>query len=172
MAHEGPTCVYVASYDDRASADLDLVAVKQLHTNGEISGFDAAVMQRDDKGHVHIHKDETGTHVGAWGGLVAGAVVGLLFPPAIIATAAIGAGLGAIGGHIWSGLSREDVKQLGAVVDDGVWGLIVMADGRLEDVAPKAFSHAKKYEQREVTGMDHNVVGEHVSSIVDLSGGD
>ena len=65
MAHEGPTCVYVASYDDRASADLDLVAVKQLHANGEISGFDAAIMQRDDKGHVHIHKDETGTHVGA-----------------------------------------------------------------------------------------------------------
>ena len=172
MSHEGPTCVYVASYDDKASADLDLVAVKQLHTNGEISGFDAAIMQRDDKGHVHIHKDETGTHVGAWGGLVAGAVVGLLFPPALIATAAIGAGLGAIGGHIWSGLSREDVKLLGAAVDDGAYGLIVLADARLETVAAKAFSHANSYEQREVTGMDHNAVGEHVSTIVDLSGAD
>jgi len=172
MAHEGPTCVYAASYDDKASADLDLVAVKQLHATGAIRGFDAAIMQRDSTGHVHMHKDETSTRLGAWGGLVAGAVVGLLFPPAILATAAIGAALGGLGAHIWRGLSREDIRQLGAVVDDGAYGLIVLADGRLADVAPQAFSHANSYEQREVTGIDHNVVGEHVSTIVGLSGGD
>ena len=74
--------------------------------------------------------------------------------------------------HIWRGLSREDIRQPGAVVDDDAYGLIVLDDGRLADAAPQAFSHAKSYEQREVTGIDHNVVGEHVSTIVGLSGGD
>ena len=54
------------------------------------------MVTNDEGGYVHVNKDEMATRHGAWGGA---AVVGILFPPAIIATAAVGAAVGGIGGH-------------------------------------------------------------------------
>jgi hypothetical protein len=66
----------------------------------------------DDKGKVHVNKDETATRHGAWGGAAAGAVIGILFPPSIIGTAIVGAAVGGVSGHLWRGMSRNDVKEL------------------------------------------------------------
>jgi uncharacterized membrane protein len=55
---------------------------------------------------------EPGT--GARGGAALGAVVGILFPPAIIGTAVVCAAVGGVGGHLWRGVSRSDVKEFGS----------------------------------------------------------
>jgi Protein of unknown function (DUF1269) len=39
--------------------------------------------------------------------------------------AAVGAGIGAVSGHLKNGMSNSDLKELGAVLDQGQAGLIV-----------------------------------------------
>ena len=77
------------------------------------------MVTKDDKGKVHVNKDEMATRHGAWGGAAVGAVVGILFPPSIIVGAAVGAAVGGVGGHLWRGMSRADVKEFGEIIDDG-----------------------------------------------------
>jgi hypothetical protein len=71
------------------------------------------VVTKDDTGKVHVNKGETATRHGAWGGAAVGAAVGILFPPSILAACAVGAAVGGVGGHLWNGMSRADVKEFG-----------------------------------------------------------
>lgn len=60
-----------------------------------------------------------------------GAVVGVLFPPAIIRSAIAGAAVGGVGGHLWRGMSRADVKELGEVIDAGQAALVIVRESKL-----------------------------------------
>ena len=153
MGREDATFVFAGAYDSEADAQLDYEAIKELHAAGIIGGYDAAVIHKGDDGKVHVNKDETATRKGAWGGAVVGAVVGILFPPSIIAGAAIGALAGGVGGHIFKGMSRSDMKDLGELLDEGQAGLIVVGDWKLEEAIDKAFAHAERTIEREIKGI-------------------
>ena len=47
--------------------------------------------------------------------------------------AAVGAGIGAVSGHFKGGMSNDDLKQLGAVLDKGEAGLIVIYATNMAD---------------------------------------
>lgn len=173
MTDIGSSWVYVASYTDSQGMELDHVAVRQLHSNGDYGGYDVVELHRGDDGKLHVHRSESSTRHGAWGGLVAGALVGLIFPPAIIGTAAIGAGLGAVGGHLEGGLPKADIERLATAVEDGHWGMIVVAGGDLDQVASEAFAHAAGYEQAALGGgVDQETIGRTVADTVEFSGSD
>ena len=70
------------------------------------------------------------TRHGGWGGAAAGAVFGILVSPSIIGTAIVGAAIGGVGGHLWRGISRSDVKELGELIDDGEAAFLVVARAR------------------------------------------
>ena len=91
---------------------------------------------------------------GTWGGAVAGAMVGILFPPAIIATAAVGGAAGAIGGHLWRGLSRSDVKELGELIDAGEAALLLIGGNTLEAAIGKLQLKADRA-RRQTTRRQH-----------------
>ena len=109
-----------------AQADYDVV--KALHMVDAIGTFDAAVVTKDADGKVHVAKDETATRSGGWAGAGVGALVGILFPQAIIGAAVVGGTVGAVGGHLWKGMSRSDVKELGDLIDSGEAALVVIGD--------------------------------------------
>jgi len=153
MGREDATFVFAGAYESQADAQLDYEASKELHAAGIIGGYDAAVIHKGDDGKVHVNKDETATRKGAWGGAVVGAVVGILFPPSIIAGAAIGALAGGVGGHIFKGMSRSDMKDLGELLDEGQAGLVVVGDWQLEEAIDKAFAHAERTIEREIKGI-------------------
>ena len=72
--------VFAASYDTLGAAETDYHAVRDFHlTSGLLDNYEAAIISRDDVGHVTIVKHELPTHQGAWLGLVGGALVAL-FP--------------------------------------------------------------------------------------------
>jgi uncharacterized membrane protein len=71
-------------------------------------------------------------------------VVGLLFPPAIIGSAIVGGAIGAVSGHLWRGISRSDVKELGDLIDSGEAALLVVGAGTLEQALDKATLKAEK----------------------------
>src|SRR4029453_9218091 len=120
----------------------DYDAVKDLHDAGAIGTYDAAVVTKDADAKVHVNTDETATGHGAWGGGAPGAVVGILFPPAIIGTAVVGAAVGGVGAHLWKGMSRADGKEFGDIIDDGEAALIIVGETTIEDAVNKAVKKA------------------------------
>ena len=108
------------------------------------------MVTKDNAGKVHVNKDETATRHGAWGGAAVGAVVGILFPPSIIGTAIVGAAVGGVGGHLWRGMSRADVKEFSEIIDDGQAALIVVGESTISDAIEKAQLKAEKQVAKEL----------------------
>jgi uncharacterized membrane protein len=109
-----------------------------------VGTYDAAVVTKDADGKVHENKDETSTRHGGWGGAAVGGLIGLLFPPSILAGAAVGAAVGAVGGHLWKGLSRSDVKELGDLIDAGEAALLIVGESKMRQALEKAGLRAEK----------------------------
>ena len=150
MASNDNVFVYIASYDLVDNAWLDYDAVKDLYSRGVITTYDAAVVQKDLDGKVSVNKHEKPTQKGGWTGAAVGAVVGILFPPALIATTAVGAGAGALAGHLHEGMSRSDMKDLGEALDAGTATLVVVGKSDLAKQISKAVSHAQKTIDKEL----------------------
>jgi uncharacterized membrane protein len=135
--------VAAASYDTVEDAVADYEAVKALYAEIRTShDFDAAVVARREDGKVEIvKKHEQPTRHGAahglgWG-LAAGAVAALFPAVGIIGALTVGGGagaaIGAVSGHVSGGMNRDDLKQLGEVLDEGRAGLIVVYAANLAD---------------------------------------
>ncbi|MFH0175919.1 DUF1269 domain-containing protein [Streptomyces cacaoi] len=144
MATPDAVFIFIGTYPSEATARADYEVVKELHAAGAVGTYDASVVTKDDTGKVHVNKDETATRHGAWGGAAAGAVVGLLFPPAIIGTAAVGAAVGGVSGHLWRGMSRADVKEFGDLIDEGQAALVIVGESTLSQALDKAQLKAEK----------------------------
>jgi uncharacterized membrane protein len=73
------------------------------------------------------------------------ALIGCIFPPAIIATTAAGAAVGAVSGHLWRGMSRSDCKELGELIDDGQAALVIVGESTIEQAVGKAALKGEKH---------------------------
>jgi uncharacterized membrane protein len=150
MAKPDAVFIYIGTYQDEVAARNDYDVVKDLHAAGAIGTYDASVVTKDYAGKVHVNKDEMATRHGAWGGAAVGALVGILFPPSIIVGAAVGAAVGGIGGHLWRGMSRADVKEFGELIDDGQAALVIVGESTLEQAVDKAALKAEKHVAKEL----------------------
>jgi uncharacterized membrane protein len=145
-----PIFIFLATYDTEADAKLDYDAVKDLHSAGVIGTYDAAVITKDAEGKVKVHKHEKPTQHGAWTGVAVGAVVGILFPPALLLDVAVGGLAGGAIGHFWNGMSRKDVMELGELMDDSSAALLVVGRSKLDKALEKAITRANKTIEREI----------------------
>ncbi|MCX4688552.1 DUF1269 domain-containing protein [Kitasatospora purpeofusca] len=150
MAKPDAVFIYIGTYPNEAAARADYDIVKDLHAVGAVGTYDASVVTKDDKGKVHVNKDETSTRHGAWGGAAVGGFIGLLFPPAIIGTAAVGAAVGGVSGHLWHGMSRADVKEFGELIDTGQAALVIVGESTLAQAVEKAGLRAEKEVAKEL----------------------
>ena len=145
-----PVFLYAAIYDDIAEAEADYDAVFDLHAVGAIGTFDSAVIERDADGKVHVHKTEKPTQHGAWTGAGVGALVGILFPPALIGSAVVGATAGGLVGHLRGGISRGDLKELGEELEAGSAAVIVIGESKIEEQLEKAITRANKLIEKQL----------------------
>lgn len=145
MARADGMFLYIGTYPSEAAARTDYDVVKDLHAVDAVGTYDAAVVTKDSSGKVHVNKDEMATRHGGWGGAAAGAVVGILSPPAVLASALVGAAIGGVGGHLWRGLSRSDVKEIGELIDAGEAALLVVGASTLEQALDGAELKADKH---------------------------
>ena len=150
MAKPDAVFIYIGTYPDEASARADYQVVKDLHAVGAVGTYDASVVTKDSAGKVHVNKDEMATRHGAWGGAAVGALVGILFPPSIIGTAVVGAAVGGVGGHLWRGMSRSDVKDFGELIDSGQAALVIVGESKLQEAVDKAGLKAEKHAAKEI----------------------
>src|SRR3954470_22792329 len=145
-----PVFLYAAIYDEIADAEADYEAVFDLHAAGVIGTFDSAVIRKEQDGKVRVTKTEKPTQHGAWTGAGVGALVGLVFPPAIIGSAIVGAGAGGLTGHLSKGLSRGDLKDLGEALDEGSAAVVVLGESRIEEQLERATKRANKLIEKEI----------------------
>ncbi len=150
MAKPDAVFLYLGTYPSEAAARADYDVVKDLHAAGAVGTYDAAVITKDADGKVHVNKDEMATRHGGWGGAAAGAVIGILFPPSIIGTAIVGGAIGGVSGHLWRGMSRSDVKELGDVIDAGQAALLIVGESTIQDAIDKAELKAEKHMAKEI----------------------
>jgi uncharacterized membrane protein len=147
---DDPLFLYVAAYDSEADARTDLDALAVLHAAGAVGTYDAALVVKDAGGKVHVHKHEKPTQHGAWTGIGVGAVVAILFPPSLLASTVVGGVAGGVIGHLWHGLSRHDVKELGETLDAGEAAVVVVGKSKLEELLDRELKHATRRIEKQI----------------------
>ena len=145
-----PVFLYAAIYDDIADAEADYEAVFDLHAMGAIGTFDSAVIRRDADGKVHVSKTEKPTQHGAWTGAGVGALVGIIFPPALLGSAIVGASAGGLIGHLRGGISRGDLKDLGDELEEGTAAVIVIGESRIQEQLEAAVTRSNKLIEKQI----------------------
>jgi len=121
--------ILLGSYDNRRRAELDYEALSTHRA--EIEGeraYAVALVERSPTGKAKIvNQFEPDTEYSAIAGTVIGGLFGLLYPPVILLTAAAGLGVARAAAHLWHGVSRKDIADLGVALDAGEGGVLVLA---------------------------------------------
>ena len=125
--------VFVAAFDDETQAADTLKQFRTMDRDGSLDLIDAAVVIRRPDGKVTF--TETADPSGkTWAkrGIVAGGLVGLIFPPSILVSAAVGG----VGGGTWGklrdkGFDDEELKRVGESLPPGGSAVIAIAEDRV-----------------------------------------
>jgi uncharacterized membrane protein len=165
--------VVAASYESVGDAVADYEAIKQLYYAVKTSDdFDAAVIDKDEEGKVHIvkkHEQPTrhGAAVGLGWGLAAGVAAALFPPVGILGALAVGGGagaaIGAVTGHVSGGMERDDLKEVGEVLDAGQAGLIVVYATNMADQVAANIKAANRIVSK-ATDMQADALAEELKS--------
>ena len=125
----------VGAYDHESEATGALEEVQQLASTGSADIHGAVVVSRDSEGTITIPgmADTTGRTAG-WGTL-AGAAVGVLFPPSLIGSALVGGTVGALTGRRRSRSMRAIADAIANTLPPSSSGLIAITDtDRMDDI--------------------------------------
>ncbi|MGA9160508.1 MAG: DUF1269 domain-containing protein [Actinomycetota bacterium] len=152
MSEKDTLIVLAGSYDSVSDAEVDYEAVKALYANAGVGhDFDAAVLERGADGKVKVaDKHEASTRHGAWEGLALGAAAAILPGIGLGVGMAVGAGIGAVTGHIKGGMKDDDLKELGAVLDKGQAGLIVIYATNMADQVAASIKAENRFVSQEI----------------------
>jgi len=144
--------VLAASYDDADAAMSAYGAIEAAYKHvGTSHEIDVTVVAKDAEGNVEIVKRHDSptrdrTVIGLGWGLAVGAVTAIFPAVGIFGALAVGGGagaiLGALSGHASRALSRDDLKTLGEVLDQGDAGLVVVYGPDMADRVSSAVADA------------------------------
>ena len=114
--------VFAAFYTNETEAAEVLARLKQMDKDGAIDIIDAAVMVRSEDGR-KVNVKETAEFTEKKGGVrgaIVGGLLGIIFPPSILAMGAVGAAAGAALGHFTDqGFDNNLLKEIGENLPPG-----------------------------------------------------
>jgi uncharacterized membrane protein len=171
MAEADGMIVMVGQYASQDDAFADLDAIRMLKDEKFIGDFEAAVFEKQEGGKVKILDTvSTNRTWGAKAGLISGAVLGVIFPPSIIALGLTGAGVGALVGNIMNGLHRGDVKEMGEALDEGTVGLVFFGEDTTEEGVERLLKKAAKL-QKKMVDAEADAMKQSIDDAVDEATG-
>ena len=106
--NQAPVDLYVAAYADPNAAQADWDAIKELARQDVIEVDALVLVSRDLDGKIDVKDNFHVVSVAAGLGAAGGLLIGLIFPPAFLASGVVGAGLGAGVGGLVSHASKQD----------------------------------------------------------------
>jgi uncharacterized membrane protein len=144
-----PYVAFIGAYATVEDAKADFDAIKALHANLWIGPYDGALFEKEVGGKVKIlDRDSAATGAAAVVGVLTGAFIGLIFPPSIIASAAVVGTAGGVLGHLFGGFKRKDIAEIGDMLDEGTAGIVMIGvatpDAGVELLMKRAKKTAKK----------------------------
>ena len=141
--------LYVGAYPDEESVDTDYRALIDLYKDGWVGKYDVGIVVKENDGRINVvrHTDSTGK--GVRRGIAVGVLLGIIFPPSILAGGLIGAGAGAAIGHHFNDISKEDLRELGEYIEANEAALVVIGESRVEDTVRETVKSALKEYMRE-----------------------
>jgi len=162
-----PLDLYIAAYDDENAAKADWDAVKALARDDVITVKGMVLVRRDaDDGKIHVKDNAHDVGKGATIGAVGGILVGLIFPPSLLASAVVG---GALGGGAGAILDHREKKAIKADVEDalppGSSGIVAIFEETWVAEMEKALEKSEKVTKHKV---DPNSVDEITKSVATL----
>jgi len=121
-----------ASFPDQYTAKQCLDQLKRMEKEGTIDVVDAAVLVKQPDGKLKINEvAELTPKKGRRRGAVVGGIVGAIFPPSILVSAAVGAVAGgALGRFTDQGIKNDDLKELGEELKPGQSAIIAIIEDR------------------------------------------
>jgi uncharacterized membrane protein len=148
--------LYAATYHDPAAAGSDYEELKSAVESSGLEIEGSVVVSRDDEGKVTVK--ETGGGQVPKGALLGGGVgilVGLFAPPLLL-SAAVGAGIGAIGGEL---AKHHDEKTIGLDVEEylpeGSSAILVVMEDVYLDRVERTLAHANERISKAVDSGDY-----------------
>jgi uncharacterized membrane protein len=142
-----PVDLYVAAYADPGGAQQDWDVIKQLAKDKVITVEALVLISRDEDGKIHVKDNFHHVGVGAALGAVGGAIVGLIFPPALLASAAVGAGIGAGAGGVVDQVEKHQIKaDVEQTLPPGSSGIVALVEERWVREVQTTLAKAEKSE--------------------------
>ena len=138
MAKQLDVMAAVYADEDRASVIIDMLW--QMHRGTTINLEDAAVITKGADGKLKIRETkELTTRKGAKRGAIAAGVVGLIFPPSLLVTAAAGGALGAAWGKLRdTGIKNSALKDIGDKLEPGKAAVVALVEHESVPAAERA----------------------------------
>ena len=159
--------LYVAAYSDSDTARNDFESLKSAEGN-DFKIEAAVVMSRDADGKVDVLEqgdEDTASGAVIGGGL--GFVVGLFAPPLLAATA-VGAGIGALLGHL---TKKHEEKELGVELDEyfppNSSAVVVIVDDKYLDRVEASLVNANKNVNKAIDSGDADKLQKAIASSAD-----
>lgn len=136
--------LYVGAYEDEDAAGEDFKSLVELHKEGWVGSYDAGIVSKDDEGKLDIKRRTDSTTKGTRRGLAVGALLGVIFPPSILASGLVGAGAGRLLGHHFNEIPRDDLKAIGDYIERNQSALVIVGESKVEEMVDKATKKALK----------------------------
>jgi uncharacterized membrane protein len=156
-----PMTIAAAKYATREEAVEAFKTVWGARHQGEFDHMALAVLTKDAHGQLQVERHDSTTKHLAWGGGVLGAALVILVPPVGVSVAAGGgalAGLGAWVGHFWHTIPKDDVHEMGDLLESGESGIVVVAVNRKGTDIQPLLMHPEKSKVVQTTAGDWEAV--------------
>jgi uncharacterized membrane protein len=149
--NQDPVDLYIAAYADPDAAQADWDAIKALAADDVITVDALVLVTRDLDGKIDVKDNFHVVGVAAGLGAAGGLLIGLIFPPAFLASGLVGAGLGAGVGGLVSHASKQDIKeQVAASLPPGSSGIVALFEDRWITAVQEATAKADNVVKHEV----------------------
>ena len=125
---DGAYTLLIADFPDTASAREAYDALKEVEDGRHVEIEGVIVVKRDPDGRIEVQKaTDHATRRGLTWGVVGGAVLGLIFPPSILGSAALLGAAGAAAGKIGQLHHRRELAdELEAAIQPGHSGIVAL----------------------------------------------
>jgi uncharacterized membrane protein len=146
-----PVDLYIAAYGDPDAAQGDFDVLKELVREGVIFVDAAVLVSRDAGGEITVKENAHEVAKGGMIGAVGGLVLGLIFPPGVIAATVVGGAAGAgIGGLMSHHREHEIKKDVEGILPPGSSGIVAVFDEVWVAQVEKALAKAEKIDKEKV----------------------
>lgn len=146
LVTDGAYTLIVADFDDTEAAMQAYEFLKEIEDGATVEIEGVVVVKRDADGNLEVQKaTDHSTRRGLGWGVVGGVVLGVIFPPSILASAVVlGAGGAAVGKAREVHHKKEIAEQLQDAIDPGHSGLIALVSDPGEVRIRKAIEKANR----------------------------